>query len=590
MSRVADLKAATGLSDVARLLDLKPAMLSFHLYQKPKSTWYTEFEVPKRHGGARKISAPEKTLKLIQHRLSDLLQDCVEELNVAAGSIENAKHLGISHGFKRGRSIISNARPHVARRYVFNVDVHDFFGSINFGRVRNFFIKNRSFALNEGVATVLAQIACHDNKLPQGSPCSPVISNLIGHIMDIYLVRLAAATGCTYSRYADDLTFSSNKRSFPARVASKSDDDEHRWVAGTGLARLLGKSRFSLNEQKTRMQYRDSRQEVTGLTVNKKINVPAEYRYKVRAMVHKLFTTGEFTVDHKKRDQFGVPVLVSSTAGKPRQLMGMLSYIHQVDTFNNDLCEENDREPVEARGRLTQFRRFIYFDAFYAPTSPVILCEGKTDNVYLKCAIKSLALTFPLLASAEQTPKLKVRLFKYGDRPTSKITAITGGVGGLCNMMKNYQSDLVKFKGPAPKHPVILLIDNDAGAHSVYGAVVGIASIKKPSGAEPFIHVFGNLYVVPTPLGNGGTQTSIEDFFDQSTLDTLLDGKKFDPTKEKDNTTHYGKAAFARDVVAAKADTTNFKGFVPILDRVNDVLVHYAAYVGAAAPVEGRWP
>ncbi|MFX7853813.1 reverse transcriptase domain-containing protein, partial [Acinetobacter baumannii] len=91
--------------------------------------------------------------------------------------------------------------------------------TINFGRVRGFFLKDKNFALHEKVATVIAQIACHDNKLPQGSPCSPVISNLIGHMMDIMLVRLASATGCSYSRYADDLTFSSNKGKFSSRVA-----------------------------------------------------------------------------------------------------------------------------------------------------------------------------------------------------------------------------------------------------------------------------------------------------------------------------------------------------------------------------------
>src|SRR5262249_16793586 len=144
----------------------------------------------------------------------------------------------VAHGFKRKRDIRSNARQHRHRRWVFNIDLEDFFPSINFGRVRGFFIKNRDFALHEEVATVIAQIACHDNSLPQGSPCSPVISNLVAHLLDMRLVKLASTNGCTYSRYADDLTFSTNKKEFPADVASpKAAEDAalHLWLPSKAL-------------------------------------------------------------------------------------------------------------------------------------------------------------------------------------------------------------------------------------------------------------------------------------------------------------------------------------------------------------------
>jgi RNA-directed DNA polymerase len=95
----------------------------------------------------------------------------VDEINTA-----NNRKDRIAHGFKRKRSIITNARQHSNRRYVFNIDLEDFFPSINFGRVRGFFIRDKGFALNDDVATVIAQIACHEDALPQGSPCSPVVS------------------------------------------------------------------------------------------------------------------------------------------------------------------------------------------------------------------------------------------------------------------------------------------------------------------------------------------------------------------------------------------------------------------------------
>ena len=138
----------------------------------------------------------------------------------------------IAHGFKRNRSIITNAKQHRNRRHVFNVDLEDFFPSINFGRVRGYFIRDSSFALDKDVATVIAQIACHENALPQGSPCSPVISNLIAHVLDMHLVNLASMVGCTYSRYADDLTFSTNKESFPPEIAERSKTEPHLWIPG----------------------------------------------------------------------------------------------------------------------------------------------------------------------------------------------------------------------------------------------------------------------------------------------------------------------------------------------------------------------
>lgn len=573
MSSLKELQNATALSQVASLLKVKTGMLSFQLYKKPKAGLYEKFEIPKRHGGMREILAPERELKLLQHRLSDLLQECLTEINAANGHVEDETHQGVSHGFKRYHTIMTNGRAHVTRRYVFNVDLHDFFGSINFGRVRGFFLKDRNFKLHPDVATVIAQIACFDNKLPQGSPCSPVISNLIGHSLDIHLVRLVASVGATYTRYADDLTFSTNKPDFPRRIAVQTN--EHIWEPGTALKRIVAMSGFSFNHDKTRMQYRDSRQEVTGLTVNRKVNVPATYRDTVRSMVHSVFKTGEFEFIYKKKDAKG-EVVVNKSKGKRKQLLGMLSYIDQVDRFNGRLREANGLEPDDTSGRILLFRRFLYFDAFFAPDAPVIVCEGKTDNVYLKCAIKSLASSYPKLAADGKPPKLNVRFFKYSDRRTSEVTGLTGGVGGICKLLKNYCEDVkTKFKAPAPIHPLIVLIDNDNGAHSVYEAIAGITKKKKPAGFAPFIHVTSNLYVIPTPLGPKKALTCIEDFFDKATVETKLNGKTFSRKKEPVDATEYGKAPFALGVVAKNADIIDFKNFQPILDRIVGVLDDY---------------
>jgi RNA-directed DNA polymerase len=289
MTQLLSLKAATSLHDVAALLGFSPKGLSYILYKKLPEAKYRSFQIQKRRGGFRQINAPSPDLLLLQQHLSDLLQNCVEEINKA----QNRKD-DFAHGFKRRRSIISNATKHRRRRFVLNIDLQDFFGTINFGRVRGFFIKDRNFAVRPEVATVLAQIACYQNSLPQGSPCSPVISNLVGHLLDIRLGKLAFDTGCTYSRYADDITFSTNKPQFPSSIARLIPDQNHTWEVSQKLQEIVTRTGFAINTQKTRMQYRTSRQDVTGLVVNSKVNIRSEYRRTVRAMAHRLFMTGRF--------------------------------------------------------------------------------------------------------------------------------------------------------------------------------------------------------------------------------------------------------------------------------------------------------
>ncbi len=248
--------------------------------------------MPKRSGGQRNISAPCDALKRLQRNLADLLQDCVDELAIVKKRRDHA-----SHGFTRKRSIITNARQHRHRRWVLNLDLEDFFPSINFGRVRGYFVKNNDFALHPDVATVVAQIACFENSLPQGSPCSPAISNLVAHVLDMRLVKLAAEVGCTYSRYADDLTFSTNKKDFPPEIAVPSGSDgqgAHLWLPAEGVQGIIERSGFRINKKKTHVMYRSSRQEVTGLVVNQKISVPSGYRHSVRAMVHRLVKSGSY--------------------------------------------------------------------------------------------------------------------------------------------------------------------------------------------------------------------------------------------------------------------------------------------------------
>lgn len=475
----------------------------------------------------------------------------------------------------RKRSIVTNAKSHRNRHHVFNVDLKDFFNTINFGRVRGFFIKDKNFALHTDVATVIAQISCHENALPQGSPCSPVISNLIGHVLDIHLVRLASQTGCTYSRYADDLTFSTNKKEFPSRVAECVGESGHNWMPGKDLSRLVKKSGFEINDIKTRMQYRDSRQEVTGLVVNRKVNVRREYRHNVRAMVHRLFTTGSFDFIHNTVDEKG-SVVEKRIAGNITQLHGMLGFIDGIDLYNQGLVEQEqgEKRKLKLSSKETLYRRFLFFKEFYSATTPVIICEGKTDNLYLLHAIRRLVAMYPSLAmmDADGTIALNVRIFKFTDTNTGRILGISSGGGpNLSNFIRQYANEVKKFKSYGVQKPVIVLVDNDSGADKVFVAVKDLTKVA-PTRMESFIHVTSNLYVVATPRENAVKESEMEDFFDTATKSMIIDGKGFDPKKGMNPDTHYGKNVFAHKVVVAQAEKIDFKGFLPILDNLVAVI------------------
>jgi len=576
MSQLKSLKASRTLKDLAKLLECKTSGLSYLLYVKSEEKRYRTFDVPKKGGGVRQISAPSDDLMLVQRKLSNLLQNCIAELREAYGYSEDGpKRDRISHGFNRKRSIATNALEHRNRRFVFNIDLSDFFGSINFGRVRGFFISDKNFQLDPKVATIVAQIACHDNRLPQGSPCSPVISNLIGHILDVHLVRLAKRVGCTYSRYADDLTFSTNMREFAKEIAYPSGKDPHQWLPGGKLVRAITHSGFTINPRKTRMQYHDSRQEVTGLVVNRKVNVRAEYRHSVRAMVKNLLVSGEFTLERSVEESGAFSI--KRVPGELGQLRGMLGFIDWIDRSNKIRLGESRRD---LSGKEKMFRRFLLYKEFYAASAPVLICEGKTDSVYITHAIRSLAADYPDLASIDGTGKISIKLrrFRYTDSSTGRILGIGGGSGDLKQLLVAYHEEAAKFSAPGMSAPVIVLVDNDTGAGPVFSTARQITRRTVDKNA-PFTHLTKNLYLLATPLPAGASESAIEDLFDSAIRSTKLGGRTFSPSNTTDSSIHYGKADFAYRVVKPHADSINFSGFKPLLDKFVAVIEHHRKHM-----------
>lgn len=358
MSYLQKLRSAQTLEDVADILGFKPSGLAYILYKMPNSLKYTSFEIPKRSGGSRLIKAPVPQLRLLQRRLANVLYICLDQIEK-----NGTGRRSFAHGFERNRSIVTNASLHKRRRYVLNLDLEDFFPSINFGRVRGFFIKDKHFALHQKVATVVAQIACHDNELPQGSPCSPIVSNLIGHLLDSRLAGFAKAHKCTYSRYADDITFSTNRKEFPPELAAPVPGVPSQWQLGAPLVSKIEGSGFRVNVKKTRMQYRGSRQVVTGLLVNEKVNVRPEYFRVGRAMCHALFSTGTCYRLVQARLVGGAPP--NDPVKVPIEhlgvLQGILAHIHYVKGQIGSADKTKRTIPSSAQ---KLYRRFLFYKSF----------------------------------------------------------------------------------------------------------------------------------------------------------------------------------------------------------------------------------
>jgi hypothetical protein len=589
MSRLTALKAAKNRNDIAALLHTSEQGLNAILYSQPIANRYTTFQIPKKHGGTRTIKAPDKKLKLLQQKLSLLLQDCLDEIEATKNAQKhNAQNTGkcVAHGFKRGRSIISNAQQHRNHRWVFNIDLKDFFPSINFGRVRGFFLKNKNFMLQQDVATVLAKIACDENALPQGSPCSPVISNLITHILDMHIVHLAIKCKCTFTRYADDLTFSTNQRDFPQGIACQTNSGALIWMPGDKLQAIIKHSGFEINDKKTHMQFRDSRQNVTGLVVNRKVNIPSEYRLTTRAMVHRLFRTGSFQITGRVTNNGSTQL--EMRAGRMNELHGRLGFIDEVDLHNSKLDSEKG-EPNYIKTKESMYRQFLIYRDFYVAEKPVILCEGKTDNVYLKHAIRSLASQLPDLADVDGTGKitLKVRLYKYTKTSTGRILGLKdGGSSHLAQFISTYKRDTDKYSAPGLTNPVIVLFDNDSGKKPICSA----AKAARLNGqavnvADPFSHIIKNLYIVPTPLPTSSQESKIEDFFDANIKNTVIAGKRFSTDNNFDKSQFYGKSEFADRVVTPHAGIIDFNGFDPLLQNIAMVIREHAKAVEGGSVV-----
>lgn len=317
---------------------------------------YKKIQIPKKSGGKRELHIPDKTLSFIQYCISILLSYYYKPNKNCFGYIQ-------------GKSIKDNASIHVGKDVIVNIDLKDFFGSIDAYKIQDR-LTRYPFRFSKEVAELISQLVTTKTEdhcfnpigeivnhtfLPQGSPCSPIISNIVADSLDFRLSRLSQKYGFTYSRYVDDLTFSFNKNLIPEWFGYDYDYGFKLLIYD-----IIQEEGFDINRRKTRISYKNQKHEVTGLTVNKKVNIKRSYIKNLRTILHNWEKDGygnanmEYFLKSKNCEKF-FPNLENSVSG-------MLSFIKMVkgaddstylklmDRFQN-LCNR-DREILKLSAEI----------------------------------------------------------------------------------------------------------------------------------------------------------------------------------------------------------------------------------------------
>ena len=294
---------------------------------------YASFEIKKKSGKLRTINAPVSGLKSILKSLNHIFEAVLETHPSA-------------FGFVTGKSVADNASKHIGKQYVYNLDLKDFFHSFDRNRVkmglwRNLFKMEKE---KEQLAFFLASLCTHplsvgdETKivLPQGSPVSPVLTNMLCYRLDVRLNGLAKRFKVTYSRYADDITFSGNRNVFREPEFQKE------------LKRIIEEDqKLAINPAKTRLQKKGYRQEVTGVIVNEKANVHRKYVKQLRSWIYYIEKYGSAKAEEIfRKDYFRDKGHIKNMANPMMSVIsGKLLYLKMVKG-------DNDSVYLGLKGRL----------------------------------------------------------------------------------------------------------------------------------------------------------------------------------------------------------------------------------------------
>lgn len=410
-------------------LPITPKVLLHFCNPEISKDRYKSFEIRKKSGGTRIINAPTAQLKSILRLLNIFLQTIYQPGESAMG-------------FTPGRSIVDNAMMHAGHNYVLNIDLKNFFPSVRQARVWKR-LQLPPFNFPQEVASVVAGLCCApneegtDNVLPQGAPTSPVLTNAICDTLDRRMRGVAKKYGLHYSRYADDMTFSSMHNVYQ-------EDGELM----TEIHRIVAEQGFEMNEKKTRLLRSGERQEVTGLTVNQKANVTRKYVRDLRQILHIWEVEGYkkayavFYPHYKKEKGYikkGEPVMENVIEGR-------LNFLKMVKGDTN-LCY------LRLRQRYDKLQQVVFMDketdagVRYVYVQPYSMQEFKVlfeTEVSLVVSEKKNLVGKCVLANMDKTLAISK---KYQTQLCSNYKELPAGTSIKNDMLKDCYVTLCRAKG-----------------------------------------------------------------------------------------------------------------------------------------------
>lgn len=274
---------------------------------------YREFEIPKRSGGKRTISAPYPALLDCQ---TWIYQNILTKIKIHSSA----------HGFTFNRSIISNSKIHVGQNHFLKIDLKDFFPSITINQVITIF---KSLGYTHKVSFYLASICCCGDVLPQGAPTSPMLSNIVAISLDNRLMKYSKKFCLKYTRYADDLAFSGD--SIPIKHIEY-------------ITKIINSCGFTVNEKKTILQQDKHKRILTGISIAEDvIKVPREYKRKLKLEIHCIRKHG--LLGHMRKHKIKNPDYLMSIIGKIHFWLSVEPDNLYAKQALNDLTNKDEEKP-----------------------------------------------------------------------------------------------------------------------------------------------------------------------------------------------------------------------------------------------------